>query len=187
MELRTILQSLRGGRLKGGNRGLSLYKQFETTSQLLCCSKQGVIRGTASLPHGLFLPSLRSGTQLGRPEDRPIPIPVSAQAACGDLPQLHGPCGQDNLHQPQKQGKEHRHFCLSSKHLLNKQAGNHSQFAEQGETLEPRAGFLVQHSWNQPRQKQTYGEGQEQMVCHVMALCAPHAVPEPGRAAGLER
>lgn len=124
VELRTILQSLQGRRL-GRDRGLLLYSQFKTTSQLLICSSmQEGDKGTVSLPHGLLLPSPGSRTQLGRSEDRSISVAVPAQAACRDLPQLHGPCSQDNLHQPQRQCKEHRHFCLSSKHLLNSKTGH---------------------------------------------------------------
>lgn len=182
MELRTLTQSLQGERL-GGREQKTITSQAARNNLPTPLSLKA--KWLEAL-HGLFLPSL-SGTQLSRPEDRPILIPIYAQAACEDLPQLHGLCGQDNLHQPQEQGKEHRHFCPSSKHLLNKNAGNHLQFAKQGETLEPRARFLVQHGWNQPGQKHTYGEGQQQMVCHVMVLSAPQAVPEPDRAAGLER
>lgn len=44
---------------------------------------------------------------------------------------------QDSFHQKKRQCKEHYPLCFSSKHLSNNQAGHHSQFAKQGETLQP--------------------------------------------------
>lgn len=91
-------------------------------------------------------------------------------------PQLRWP---DSLHQPKRQCKEHYPLCFSSKHLWTNQAGHQSQFAKQGETLDPTAQFCVQHSWRQPVQKQPCREGQQQMVCYVTALYTPPTEPEP--------
>lgn len=80
---------------------------------------------------------------------------------------------QDGLHQPKRQWEKHYPLCFSSKHLSNNQAGHHSQFAKQGETLDPTAQFFVQHSWRQPVQKQQGRAAADGLLCY-RSLCTTH-------------
>lgn len=94
---------------------------------------------------------------------------------------------QDSLHQTKRQCKELYPLCFSSKPLSNNQAGHHSQFAKQGETLDPTSQFFVQHSWRQPVQKQPCRKGSSRWSV-MLQLFVHHPLNQSqGRAAGLER
>lgn len=93
----------------------------------------------------------------------------------------------DSLHQPERQSKEHYPLCFSSKHLSNNQTGHHSQCAKQGETLDPRAQFFVQHSWRQLVQKQPCRKGSNRWSVMLRCFMYHPLNQSQDRAAGLER
>lgn len=78
-------------------------------------------------------------------------------------------------------------LCFSSNHLSDNQAGHHSQFAKQGETLDSTAHFFVQHSWRQLVQKQPCRKGSSRWSVMLQYFTYHPLNQSQGRAAGLER